>query len=399
MNAAIEAEPISSVAPTKTNEIVIWLFLIAFLWFPMQVLLGVDASSLGRGQESIAVAKTLASTGEFADPFGSRTGPTAHIAPMYPFVVAATMKAFGMTERMVVYLVLINGVMLASAVCLLPLLSRLTYRTDVPGVIAAALMLLSSKAYLQSEAVCAQIFLILAAVLILVGRSVAAGFASGLALLANPVAVLILLPVAGHRGKRFAAIVFALAGCVVAPWVLRNWVVIGAPFFVRDNLGLELHVSNQDIAGPELIRNRALIEAHPSTNAGEAELVRDLGERRYNQRRLADAVGWIVSHRTRFFRLTTLRTLYYWLPPWREGWQSCGYWLVTGLSAVGFWLGRRNRTSNMLAIASLLCFLPYAVIQADVRYRYLALWMQALPAGYAAIWLFRRVRDRGISRS
>ncbi len=357
----------------------VWLFLAAYCWILIQFQFHIEGSAFGKGSESTEIAKHLAASGAFSDPFGVQTGPTAHLAPVYPVVIGLVLKVFGLSNAVIFVLVLLNASMLGIAVSLLPALSFSIYRSPIPGIIAAALMIASTKSAIQSEAVCSELLLIVACAEIFSMRLVRAGLWSGLAILANPVAVLAIPVIAATKGKRFAAAVLAIGLGITAPWVVRNWIVIGAPYFVRDNLGLELYVSNHDLSGPELIRNRALAAVHPSADRHEAELVRTLGERAYNQQRMSDAFHWIKSHPAQFARLTVLRTAYFWLPPVREGWQACGYWMVCLFSIPGFWIGRKYE----FAVASVLFSLPYAFVQADVRYHYPALWMQALAAGFA----------------
>src|ERR1039458_10375401 len=49
---------------------------------------------LGSGEASL-IAKALASKGQFADPFAVPTGPTAHLTPFYPVLLAGINKVFG----------------------------------------------------------------------------------------------------------------------------------------------------------------------------------------------------------------------------------------------------------------------------------------------------------------
>lgn len=396
---AITAPTLSATNRSSRREICIWLFLIAFVWITAQPLLRIDGSALGGGLEDVSVARHLAADGHFRDPFGVPTGPTAHVPPAYPFLIATVLKFFGLNDAAVLALVLINAAMVGAMVSLLPVLSSSIYGTFKPGVICAILILVSSRVAVQWEAALSALLVVGASAAVFSCRRIASGLLSGLAFLTNPVSVLAIAPVAIGRGRRFAAAVLGIALGVTAPWIVRNWIVVGAPYFVRDNFGLELYVSNRDIAGPELVRNPALAIAHPATSPGEAELVRTLGERGYNQRRMGEALGWIESHFPQFLQLTAQRTIYYWLPPPREGWQSYGYWAITLLSIPGFWLGRKNRNSNVLVIASLMYSIPYAIVQADVRYRYATLWMQALAAGYVAAMLLSRSGPKTFTQS
>ena len=47
-----------------------------------------------RGLEPQSVAETLLHTGQFANPFRTPTGPTAHLAPAHPLMLAGLMKLF-----------------------------------------------------------------------------------------------------------------------------------------------------------------------------------------------------------------------------------------------------------------------------------------------------------------
>ena len=52
------------------------------------------------GTEPIRIANSLALEGNFANPFGAlRTGPTAHIAPGFPFLQFLILKIFGDTAN------------------------------------------------------------------------------------------------------------------------------------------------------------------------------------------------------------------------------------------------------------------------------------------------------------
>src|SRR5215472_12945730 len=48
------------------------------------------------GGENVRVARSLAVNGTFADPFATlKTGVTAHVAPVYPFLYSLFLRAFG----------------------------------------------------------------------------------------------------------------------------------------------------------------------------------------------------------------------------------------------------------------------------------------------------------------
>src|SRR5271166_4039693 len=45
--------------------------------------------------EIVRVATSLAEHGTLADAFGRQTGPTAHVAPMYPILLSLIFRVFG----------------------------------------------------------------------------------------------------------------------------------------------------------------------------------------------------------------------------------------------------------------------------------------------------------------
>jgi len=231
---------------------------------------------------------------------------------------------------------------------------------------------------------------LLATLAILEGGPVAAGLWSGLCVFANPVSLPSLAVMGKPRGARFLAAASVLALAVCVPWIIRNWVVMGAPYFIRDNFGLELYISNNDRAGADLAANSALFTMHPNQNPNERAVLAAMGETAYYRMRLRDALDWIRTHPWAFLRLSAQRVLYYWWPPRAEGWQAYSYWIVSALSAAGIYLARRNRAAVLLTIAMVAYSLPFVVIQTVGRYRFPSLWMSALLGGYAITALLDR---------
>ena len=68
-------------------------------------------------QETGSIARSIATGGGFGNPFGRSTGPTAWLTPVYPVLVAATFKIFGIfTVRSFFFLVFLN-ILFSTAVC------------------------------------------------------------------------------------------------------------------------------------------------------------------------------------------------------------------------------------------------------------------------------------------
>ncbi len=379
-------------------------------------------AGLGRYWESVAVARSVAAGHGFANPFGAlETGPTAHLAPLFPLMLAGLIRIFGdspaFASAATILCILIHGL---HAVLLIPL-SRLLLADLRPGVWAALFTAAvpTIQVLPQWEAIWSAagsiLFCLATARLLRSGRpfwikGAASGALSGVLLLLNPA----LLTVCGAwmaylwfcerpplRGWVVCSLTFLAAAALVGlPWTLRNQRELGSLFFVRDNLGLELYTSNADCADAGSDANgrngcRALLQANFNTR--EAALVRDMGEVNYNRSRRAIAMQWIQDHPARFRELTLRRFKEFWFPSPGEGaLYAYSVWTITALSIAGLFLMARARLKAALGIVVILASYPlvYYFVQASLRFRVPILWMSLLPAGLAmqkAVALVRSV--------
>ena len=380
--AAGEAAPSGS-----SKKLWLALFAATTIWTLLQIPLGLDDVRLARGYETMTVARNLAVSGQFRDPYALPTGLTAHVPPVYASMIALLYRVFGMNSvPATLLLIAMNACLLGAAAAFLPLLSVSVYGTRGPGIAGAILLACSSRLMPQHDAALAALLLILAAMAILKSAPLIAGVWSGVTILANPVSLAALVIMAARRNKRFAATVTAVALVICTPWIVRNWVAVGAPYFIRDNLGLELYVSNNDRAEAELVANAgSLMEMHPTQLVQEARLVSKLGEGAYNRLRLADAAKWVLRHPARFVQLSGERAFHYWLPSSIEGWQAHLYFFLVPVAAIGAWVGRTNRTAVTLGMCAVVYSLPFVFIQTDIRYSFPMFWVPATLAGYA-VW-------------
>lgn len=171
-------------------------------------------------------------------PFGYEH-PTAFRAPLYPSLLGAV---FAVTGPSLGVAQAVNVVLGCAVVALLALVtSRVAGR--LAGIIAGGIAavyppLLANDGPPLTESLALTLFL--AGVLCLIDRRVLlAGLAIGLLVLARnsaqllvPVLALWLLVVVGWRRAAVFAVVVAV---VVAPWVVRNQVVLGKPVLVTSN--------------------------------------------------------------------------------------------------------------------------------------------------------------------
>ena len=408
--------------PRPSGQTVAAVLVLATLSIAWQ-LAAFPRAGLGRYFESLAVARSLAAGRGFANPFGSLdTGPTAHLAPLYPLVLAGLIRIFGDTPPFAMAASLLCVLIhVLHALLLLPL-SRLLLADFRPGVWAALFYAVVPTIPILPQweaiwsAVGSMLFCLLAASILRSGRpfwikGAALGAAFGVLLLLNPA----LLIVGGvwmafflvcERPPLRELVVCSLtclmaAALVCLPWTLRNQRQLGGFFFVRDNFGLELYTSNADCAdarGDTNGRNgcRVLLQANFNTN--EAALVRDMGELNYNRSRQAIAMQWIQQHPERFRELTLRLLKEFWFPsPRGTAVYAYSVWTITALSLAGLFFMARGRNKAARGIVAVMVAYPvvYYFVQADPRFRVPILWMLLLPAGLAIQKAAALVRGSG----
>lgn len=339
--------------------------------------------------EVTAVAMSLYERGEFADPYAIPTGPTAHVAPFHPALIAAVYHLLGPTLRAgyVVWLILIatHG----AAWAMLPwladrfdldpraglaagivgtLLPRWPGFAEAPAAIAIGLMLAAFLARWKGRAPS-------------LPSSFALGLAIGLSFLVTPSLLPVPLGLLAWESLRVRpprwrpGVALVLLGMTVAcvPWSLRNERALGGLVFIRSNFGLELRMGNHEGAGANLaLSARAGTERHPRTDLDEARKVRDAGELAYMRAARREATEWSRAHPVEFLRLTGLRIVQFWFGEIGGGVESFGIALLTILSLVGAWRAFPSLSPSRRAailVPFVLYPLVYYVVGYENRYR------------------------------
>jgi len=227
-------------------------------------------------------------------------------------------------------------------------------------------------------------------------RGAAAGLFAGVMILLNPASVCITAPWIAYLlwrrriafPARFAMCAALAALAALTPWTWRNYSLFHKLFFVRDNMGLELYIANNDMALGSFYLNElngVHSKLHPNNSLEQAREVRRLGEVRYNDERMAIAREWIFSHPARFLSLTATRARMFWLPDLENRpSNSLSVWLVTLASGFGFLILALRRKPIFVFFAAVLLISPlmYYCVQADVRYRAPILWIALIGSGY-----------------
>ena len=409
MTPFLLAQPRVSGAPSAGNNLQACaiVFVISIVAATFQITHWVHPT-MGFGHEDVDVARSLAATGSFADPFGSHTGPTAHVAPLYPLLLAGLLKSAGAGDLAGHIMVWLTILAYAGCAVLLVLVSNVLFHDAVPGILGALLVNCVPQFRMDPawETTCISAG-VLALILLLAHlretgarlfwKLALAGAFAGMLVLMNPAVILIVLPALvvlyGSQVKVWGVFLTVMF-LVCLPWTIRNYRVFHAFFFVRDNLGLELYVSNNDCEASRIWN--AGCPAHPTASRAETEAVREMGELNYNRDRMAKATAWISTHRAAFLQLVFERFAGFWFP--LSGYApppfSFGVCCTTLLSLPGLaWMYRRRRDAAwlMFAVAAAYPWL-YCLVRSDIRYRYPILWVSLLPAGYFLAQLAPLVR-------
>jgi hypothetical protein len=384
----------------------------------------------------------LAQNGTLGNVYYEPTGPTAHVSPLYPLVLAGLYLVCtpGSLPALLVQSALAIAAT-AAGLALLPWLARRAGLSETAGWLAAyGLAVAPVNYYYESFGDWDQPF---AAVLLLGlvgcflslhatrwGRPrvvVLAGVLWGAAGLLQPSllpawGLMVLAELAAQAGRRRRVVagtagMLAVGLVLLAPWVVRNYSALGGFVPFRSNFGLELAYGNYpgatgcshvDWTAPNVARTLR----HPHPNKAECDRLRALGELAYMRQRQEEAVAWIEANPGAFARLTLDRFRMFWFPDAEMfGWYSPqGPSVATLLKVLAFggigalalgnvcrlaWL--RHRAAGLFAAALAGAPLAYLITHVELRYRLPVHALAALVAADGAVALWGWLRGRAAS--
>ena len=366
--------------------------------------------SFGFGWETGRIARSIAWGQGFSSPFQDTSGPTAWLAPIYPYLLAGVFKVFGVySTRSAIVILSINSIF--SALTIIPVfyIARRTFgsRAALWAGWFAALFPYAWYWAIKWAWETSLATLLLACVFLLSLRMVGVnwidkddieflprdrtsdwllfGILWGLVALTNP-SLLSWLPFCGFwllskqlRVARTSRPLWSgLAACavcvaVMSPWMIRNYLVFHRFIPLRSNFAAELRMGNGDNA-VGLWR----FWMHPSSNVLERQKFNQMGEIAYVQMKKKEASSFIRSNPLLFAKLCARRAIYFWYGTPRDtGFElltlgrNVGFLLSSILAFGGLWaMGRRRHPATFL-FASLLFAVPliYYVTFPHPRYR------------------------------
>src|SRR5579859_3507306 len=264
--------PVSAIVRILRQPVVIALVALALRLLVMTAehtyKISPDQENFGLGWETGRIAYSIATGQGFSSPFHGSTGPTAWVAPLYPYLVAGVFKIFGIYSDSSAWVLLALNSLFSALTCLaIYSIAKETLNEKTALWSAWLWAVLPYSMYWAIRWVwetSLSAFLLSVAFLLAlrlknsegVKTWALFGIASGAIALSNP-SLLSLLPFAvgwacygrlrEHKkwmGPAAAAIVIFLL--CVTPWMIRNYEVFGRFVFIRSNFGAELRLGNYE---------------------------------------------------------------------------------------------------------------------------------------------------------
>jgi hypothetical protein len=379
-----------------------------------------DGNSWSFGYEMGEIAASLALGEGFSWPDWSShpQGPTAWMPPIYPSLIAATFKVFGVySDQAAIFLLVFQTVASVLTCFYLYLIGRRVFNDQV-GLLAAFLFAVypPSINFTVRQIWSTSLFSCFLLILILsllklrtqinVTQSMRVGVLAAFTALLDPTVVVsypfvaLWLYVNSKRdrvdtSKALAAAVFLF--CLgISPWLLRNYVVFGQYVFVKSNLGNELYLGNNTYA----TGSYNALRSFDSLTDAEREALKLANEPSRNKLLLKKAIAFITVHPHQFVRLTVTRFVHYWTFMMRpvEGWQQLAailaYFAVLVLGMVGFFVSKGIAPDvQLLGLFAMTLPLPYYFTVVGLfRYRFPVETILVLLAAYTIFQVISRSR-------
>lgn len=402
----------------------IWPAVIAIFLLGMAVrvlLLSLSPPGPVRPAEALNMAISMVRHGTFSDPYTSGpTGPTAHCMPLFPLFAALVIRVFGPGSSGAFALSCFGSAAASSGYALLAVLGRncsLNRWVGIAAGLAGALFPINfwSQTSGQWEAPFTLVALVWLASIaakhwkmaeFTLKEGAICGIAAAAATLFSPNTILILgmwsacALIWFSKNRAAVARYFAIACLIVlvalAPWAIRNRIVMGSWVLTRSNFGANLQFSNNNVATADTEfneRNPAWRVFNPYSNPEECLRVKQMGEVAYNNAKEQEAIQWIRSNPKRFVELSLERIALFWFPRMLRLPQTFALDLLTILAIAGairLWKARPE-IALLLGGACIAYSLVYLVIETSPRYSFPIEGLLLILGSYAVYsWVSRR---------
>jgi hypothetical protein len=364
--------------------------------------------------ETGAIAASIAAGRGFSSPLRFvRTGPTAWLAPIYPYLLAGVFKLFGTyTSASSLVIHTINCAFAAFTAWPIAAIGTTAFGKKTGRAAAWLWAILPTSVFYSifwiwdtALAGLWMALLVLATLKLRGSGRLAAWIGYGalwaVGALINPSLLGILpfltlwaiWPLAPARAAKLAAASALIFLACLAPWTIRNYVVFHKLIPLRSNFGLELLLGMRaDV--PDGLRS----PLHPNDNLEEAQKYARMGEIAYMEDKQREAVAMIREDPANAALLILRRIEENWLDLWdspydlwlaaslTEKLQMLGNVLFSALCWLGALIALRARKDAALPLAMVLLAFPlvFYLTHASLRYRQPMDGIMLVLATYAA---------------
>jgi len=352
---------------------------------------------------------------------------SAWSAPLYPAVIAAAYRIFGIgSPAAVTALMLLNAVFFGMIVVGTARLATLIFGSQVPGLLAAGLLavhplFLFYMADFWDGFMSLAIFVWLTVAAMWLGHvgrisrlnAGAIGVSMGLLALTNasyvvcfPVLLYLAFRPLSARGWISAAIACAACLVVISPWTIRNYEQFGRLIPVRTGSGIQFWIGNAPVSQGWL--DAKAFAVHPYVNPIERQSLLTLGEPAYDDLAFERFKAGFFSSPFEYFADCLRRSMYLLVGdpasptdfPLLFNWEWRGvFWdglllnaSVAILGVGGMIASRRFRYPQRgLPVLAAGAALPFIVTAVTDRYSLPLRWLLVLYAA-ACLWMLVRLR-------
>jgi 4-amino-4-deoxy-L-arabinose transferase-like glycosyltransferase len=358
------------------------------------------------GWEMGRIARALVTGYGYADPFIGHTGPTAWVPPLYPLLIAAVFKLFGVYSAFSAWVILvINSAFSALTALFVYEIAARCYNRHVAiwsawlwALYPAALQYAVHWVWEMSLTTMLLTWILALALRMrsigedpkngaaqTTGRWLLFGALWGLIALSNAT-LLLFLPVCGIwilLGARplvpslmratMAAVIFL---ALLMPWVWRNWTAFHIFIPIRGNLGAEMYAgSGPGSNGFAFMATLPLVERDPETMRYKA-----LGEVRYVKEQGRKADAYLATHHEHYLAISLKRFYFFWVSvphpvehsALLEFGRELSYCFLSVTGILGLLLSLKNRVpaSGLFAWVFLLAPATYYLVTVAARFRH-----------------------------
>jgi hypothetical protein len=301
------------------------------------------------------IAYSLAAGKGFSSPFRADTGPTAWTTPVYPLLVAAIFRLFGVyTFPSYVAAVLLN-IFFSTLVCVPIFFAGKRIGGTSVAAVASWLWAVFPNAIVFTVSIWdVSLSALLVATILWATLTLSAsrgcqawlayGLLWGFTAMTNATLLLLLPFLLGwlvYSTRRLAQPALALAVAILCcvPWTIRNFAVFHAFIPLRSVIGLQLWMGNN-----EQTQGRWAGALHPIDNSADRERYVQLGEVAYMEEKKREALRFLLADPWREAGLIANRFVVFWSGGWQhpidDFWKSRslqfrGLLLFNVLAAIG----------------------------------------------------------------